>query len=385
MKDIKAINDKLNSQGQKKTLENPKIRADRKGEKGLVLILVLIIIAILTILVADFTFSTHVDLEISKNSLNEIKAQYIAKSGINVISSTMKTNSLEELGDLATLVVDLEVGEAEEELWSFTVPSFPVGDGVVSLKVEDERSKINLNSLVNTSTNKVDFQVFTALTQLFRFLEVDQAKSTLFIASLVNWLDREIAGAQNDQDPEGAKRSFYNGLENPYEIKDGQLDSIEEIRMIEGMDEDFYNKVKDYVTVFPQNKFVSFSTASKPVMMAVIKAAQVSSNESQSGNQSELKDSTAEVIADEILEKRKEESLITGIEARNTVRDIDSTLNISAGLSGLVLSSGKSDTFLVKSTGVVGEVSPTLKDIEAVLRRSTGTGNTVQVVSWKEK
>ena len=158
---------------------------------------------------------------------------------------------------------DLEVGESEDEIWSFTVPSFPVGDGVVSLRVEDERSKINLNALVSQNSNKVDFQVKTALTHLFRLLEVDQEKSDLFISSLINWLDRDLQGAQNDQDPQGANRSFYNSLDNPYAIKDGQLDSLEEIRMIEGMDEEFYNKIKNYVTVYPDNKFVNFSTASK--------------------------------------------------------------------------------------------------------------------------
>lgn len=369
---------------QGKTLESSKIQTSRKNEKGVVLILVLIIVAILTILVADFTFSTHVDLEISKNTLNDIKAQYIAKSGISVISSTMKTNDLEELGDLATLVVDLEVEGGEEALWSFTVPSFPVGDGVVSLRVEDERSKINMNALVTPSSNKIDFQVLTALTQLFRFLEVDQAKSSLFLSSLVNWLDKDLEGSQNDQDPAGANSSFYKSLENPYEIKDGRLDSIEEIRMIEGMDDEFYDKIKDYVTVYPHNKFVNFSTASKPVIMAVIKAAQVSSIQGQS-NQAELKDITAEAIADEILEQRKEDSLISRIEARNIAKDIDSGLSISAGLSGLVLNDGKSDTFLVKSTGVVGEVNPTLKDIEAVLRKLTGSSSDVEVISWKEK
>ena len=360
------------------------IIAKRKNEKGLALILVLITVAILTVLVADFTFNTHVDFEISRNVLNDIKARYIAKSGISVISSTMKSNNLEELSKLAKLVPDLEIGEGEKASWSFTVPSFPVGAGVVSLRVEDERSKINLNSLVNSNSNKVDFQVLTSLTQLFRFLEVDQEKSSLFISSLINWLDRDLSGSQNDQDPQGANGNFYKSLKNPYKIKDGQMDSVEEIRMIEGMDKEFYDKVKNYVTVYPQNKLINFSTASKPVIMAIIKAAHVSSIKRQT-NQSETKDTTVEAIADEILKKRKEDSLISRREARDIVKDIDSTLNISAGLSGLILNHGKSDTFLIKSTGVIGEVNPTVKNIEAVIRKLSRTSNDTEIISWKER
>ena len=363
-----------------------KFKNREENEKGFVLILVVIMVSILTILVADFTFSTHIDLEISKNTLSDIKARYIAKSGVNVISSVMKNNNLEDLGSLAELVTDLEV-TAGEEIWSFEVPSFPVGDGAVSIHVEDERSKINLNSLVSNATNRIDNQVLRAINELFGYLEVEQAKSELFVSSLINWLDRDISGSQNDQDTLGANKSFYAGLENPYAIKDGPLDSLEEIRMIEGMDNDFYEKIKNYVTVSPENKQVNFSTASKPVMMAVLKAAQVSSTPTQNtiNTGSELKDTTAELIADEILEKRKEDKIISRIEARNIVRDIDSTLRISAGLSGLVLNQGTSDTFLVKATGVVGETNPTIKEIEAVVRKRSGSSAAVDVILWKER
>lgn len=356
-----------------------------KNEKGIVLVIVLIVIAILTIVVADFTFSTHIDLEISNNTLNDIKAQYIAKSGISVVSSVMKGNNLEDLGDISSITDNVEVGSDDNKIWSLNVPAFPVGDGVVTMAVQDERSKINLNALVNQTTNKVDFQVLTALTELFRYLEVETDKSELFIASLINWLDKPIKGAQNDQDPRGAPGNFYSNLENPYSIKDGPIDSLDEIRMIEGMEEDFYNKVKDYVTVYPINKQVNFSTASKPVMMAVLKAAQVSAIQGQNRSETELKDDVAEAIADEILEKREEDKLLTRIEVRDIARDIDSNLRISAGLSGLVLNQGTSETFSIKASGVVGEVNPTIKNIDAVVRKSSGRDSATEIISWKER
>jgi len=357
----------------------------KENEKGIVLIIVLIVIAILTIVVTDFTFSTHIDLEISNNTLNDIKAQYIAKSGVSVVSSVMKGNNLEDLGDLSSVTGDVEVGSEGNNIWSLNVPAFPVGDGVVTMTVQDERSKINLNSLVNQTTNKVDFQVLAALTELFRNLEVETDKSELFIASLINWVDKTIKGAQNDQDPRGAAGNFYNTLDNPYTIKDGPLDSLDEIRMIEGMDEDFYNKIIDYVTIYPINKQVNFSTASKPVMIAILKAAQVSAIQGENRSDTELKDDVAEAIADEILEKRQDDKLLSRIEVRDIARDIDSNLRISAGLSGLVLNQGTSETFSIKASGVVGEVNPTIKNIDAVVRKGSGSRAQTEIVSWKER
>lgn len=358
---------------------------NNNSERGIVLVLVLIIIAMLTIVVADFTFSTYVDFEISANTRNDLKARYIAKSGVNVVTGALKNNALEDLVDVGSSFAGIQIDKTE--FWSLKVPTFPVGDGSVSITVGDERSKINLNSLVNQQSNKIDFQVLTALTELFKFLEVDSSKSELFIASLINWLDRELTGSQNDQDPRGANGSFYQGLDNPYIIKDGTMDSIEEIRMIEGMDEEFYNKVRDYVTVYPRNKQVNFSTAPKPVIIATLKAAQVSAIQGQNRSKVELKDDVAATIADEIIQTRQDDNIITRREVRDTVRQVDSTLRLTSGLSGLVLNRGTSEVFLVKSVGLVGGDSPTVKEIEAVVRKSVSRNQprTVDIVFWKEK
>lgn len=354
----------------------------RKEEKGIVLVMVLIVIAILTILVAEFTFSTYVDLAISRNTQNNIKARYIAKSGISLASSIIKTKNPETLDRVAKFVPSMYLGDNEQGTWTLTVSSFPLGDGTISLTVEDERAKINLNSLVNPKSNKVDFQVLTALTQLFKFLKVDQEKSNLFISSLVNWLDRELEGSPNDQESYGGDVNFYEKLDTPYQIKDGQIDSIEEIRMIEGMDIEFYNKIKNYITVYPSNKLVNFSTAPRPVMMAIIAASHVSAIKKK--DTSDINDSTVESIVSEILEKREDDNIISRKEVKNIVDNTGIAHGISAGLSGLVLKSGKSDIFLVKSTGIVGSGDITIKNIEAIVKKPSRS-NARQIVSWKEK
>jgi type II secretory pathway component PulK len=211
------------------------------------------------------------------------------------------------------------------------VPFFPVGQGNVSVTVTDERSKINLNSLVGRSTNKVDRQVLTELTELFRILEVDEAKSARFISSFINWTDAPLDGAENDQDPAGANGSFYASLENPYTIKDGPLDTLQEIRMIDGMDDEFYNQIKDFVTVFPRDKKINFSTAPKAVIIAAIKGSAVSAIEGRGeGADKEIDDDVAEQIADQIIEERKETPIITQQKAREIAKNVDDTSEISA-------------------------------------------------------
>lgn len=357
---------------------------NREQEKGIVLVIVIIIIAVLMILVTDLIYFTQIDTEISSNTRDEIKARYIAKSGVHVAAGTLKSRPLEELSTLTSALGGQN--ENLEGFWAINVPYFPVGQGNVSVTVTDERSKINLNSLVGRSTNKVDRQVLTELTELFRLLEVDEAKSARFISSLINWTDAPLDGAENDQDAAGANGSFYASLENPYNIKDGPLDTLQEIRMIDGMDDEFYNRIKDYVTVFPRDKKINFSTAPKTVIMAAIKGSAVSAIEGQGeGGEEEVDDDVAEQIADLIIEERKETPIITQQKVREIAKNVDETSEISAGLVGVTLGSGESEIFTVRAVGSLGEENPTKRIIEAVLKKSRRDQEViVDIVTWKE-
>jgi len=186
-------------------------------------------------------------------------------------------------------------------------------------------------------------------------LRVDTNKSDLFISSLINWLDSPIQGAQNDQDSSGASGDFYEGLENPYSIKDGPLDSLAEIRLINGMDFELYDIIKDYVTVYPSDKKVNFSTASKLVMMSALKGATIPAIEGQEGGSPEdLPDDVEERIVDKIIEERKNDPVINRIELKRIVDSVDPNLKIGSGMMGTVYATGKSDVFFVKSSGIIG-------------------------------
>lgn len=360
----------------------------RKSESGVVLIIVLIVVAILTTLVVDLIYFTQVNTEISANSRDEMKSRYIAKSGVYVVAGTIRNESLENLTSVAGVLGD-QNGNSEG-YWSIKIPFFPVGDGVVSIAVVDERSKVNLNALVNQITNQVDRQVLVEITELFRMVGVDNGKSSLFISSLINWLDHPISGLQNnDQEPNGANAAFYAKLQNPYQIKDGPLDSVEEIRLINGMDDEFFNKIKDYITVYATDKKINFSTAPKVVMMAALKGASFSVSQRQgSTSQEDLRDDTAESIVKAVIDARKDNSVIDQKKVREIVQkeNVDPAIPISAGLSGVVLSTGKSDVFSIISTGSLGQGNPITRVIRAVVRKKTSQNSQgVDIISWKEQ
>ena len=136
-----------------------------------------------------------------------------------------------------------------------------------------------------------------------------------------------------------------------------------------------------------QDKKVNFSTASKAVMISALKGAAVSAIEKQEDSSPEdLKDDIADRIAEEVIEARKDNSIIDRKRVREIINDVDPTLKINAGIGGVVLNSGKSDAFSVISSGIFGEENPTLRTVEAVIRKgSSGQSRGIHIISWKER
>ena len=188
-------------------------------QRGIVLVIVVITIAILSTIVIDFIYSTRVSYEISANSSSDVQARHIAKSGVRVVRGVLRKKVPEDLPVLKGVLGQAITSENGARGWKLSITSFPIGEGNISLQVVDERSKVNLNALVDQRSGRVDFQVRTQLNELFRFLGVETDKADLFVASLVNWLDGAAPGGGNDQDPDGADGNYYAKLENPYYIK----------------------------------------------------------------------------------------------------------------------------------------------------------------------
>jgi general secretion pathway protein K len=62
----------------------------RRGERGIALIMVVIAIALLTVLGTEFAYNTRVELQMATNSRDELRAFYLAKSGIGLSRLLLK-------------------------------------------------------------------------------------------------------------------------------------------------------------------------------------------------------------------------------------------------------------------------------------------------------
>ena len=116
----------------------------------------------------------------------------------------------------------------------------------------DEDSKINLNSAP-----------VEVLENLLTMTGAPELGSRQIAAAIVDWRDDDT-----DESELGAERSYYLGLPDAYECKDGPFETVEELLLVRGMTLERWVKVAPYVTVYGSER-LNVNTAAPETLGAL--------------------------------------------------------------------------------------------------------------------
>jgi general secretion pathway protein K len=233
------------------------------------------------------------------------------------------------------------------------VPPIELGEGTISIIVEDEERKININRLVLPNGNAPDDQQLAVFRRLLEILEIDP----LLADAIVDWID-------NDDTPRvgSAESNYYLSLLFPYQSKNDFLDTVDELRLVRGVTPEVFEKLRPFITVYSSGK-VNLNTAPMQVLMAL-----------SAGRDAADAGEITETSANEIIAYRKDKPF----------QKIEEIRNVSPFLSDLYQKTRFRDLLEVRGTAFhvrsVGEVAGTIRTIDAVGVR---TGKTIQWRYWR--
>lgn len=218
----------------------------RRNERGMVLLLVLLVVTLLAAVLTNLSFSTLVDLRLAETFRDTTRASYLARGGLQV-------------GQML-LLDDTNGYDARDELWAIGVQQYPVADGSVTIEIADLGGRINLNRLIRDGAP--DGVIKPRYRRLLVELDVDRPDA--LIDALVDWID-----ADNSPEPDGAEDAVYTSRQPPYRCKNGKLDSIDELTLIDGYTPEVLALLRPHVTVHSGGSLVNVNTASREVLLAL--------------------------------------------------------------------------------------------------------------------
>ncbi|MDH3454033.1 MAG: type II secretion system minor pseudopilin GspK [Desulfuromonadales bacterium] len=233
--------------------------SDRRGNRGMALLLVLVIVALLTSLLTDLAFSTMVDLRLTETFRDSTRAYYLAKGGINA--------------GRMILQADRNKYDSLDEMWSKGVINYPVGEGNVTIFIEDLDGKLAINGLVNG--NNPQAIMVDRFYRLLVDMELDAlADPAELTAALIDWLDSgdepyvEIHTDGQSLPVSGAEDLFYRTQPQAYRCKNGPLETLQELSLVKGFTPEIVKRISPYLAVNGTLQ-VNVNTASAEVLMAL--------------------------------------------------------------------------------------------------------------------
>ncbi|NOR50957.1 MAG: type II secretion system minor pseudopilin GspK [Desulfuromonadales bacterium] len=228
----------------------------KNNEKGMALLLVLLIVTLLTSILMELSYSTLIEQRLTETFRDRTRAYFLARGGITAGQKL--------------LLSDSNNYDSPTETWGGGISNYPVGEGFVSLAIEDLDGKLAINSLV--SGNNPQTVVVDRLYRLLLLLEIDAPAE--LTAGVIDWLDRgdepfQLIQTDNLELPvTGAEDLYYQGLAMPYACKNGPLDSLEELLLVKGFTERVFKIVSPYLSV-ADIKQININTAEREVLRSL--------------------------------------------------------------------------------------------------------------------
>ena len=196
-----------------------------RGERGVALLSALFAVALLTIIVIEMTDATLVHTHLTRNAGNAMAAQLLARSAELAGEALISNDDANPPGVTC-----------RQNPWALPIFGVPAGEGVVGLQVSDESGKLDLNSVRDPRYQE-------ALKELFRSLTIDE--------SLVDRIGPWISDP-NDPAMATGGGTNYCALAMACTPRHKPLQSIEELLLISGFDEQMLARLRPYVTVIPR-------------------------------------------------------------------------------------------------------------------------------------
>jgi general secretion pathway protein K len=245
---------------------NPPEKNCKRSKEGAALLVALWVLIILSLIVGSFAFEVQLEAMLVSFKRKKFRAEMMARSGIEYAGAILAQRSKAKELEIADMAEDRD-GFMQAALHVnrglSTSSTLKLGEGSFTVTLESAEAGRNVNLLTRA--------------EWLEILEMANMPSTewdAMIDCLEDWIDEgdlhKLDGAESD-DP------FYQ--ERGYPVKNGPLDSVEELLMVKGWGEDILygteaNEdgdaifgIADLLTVWGDGK-VNLNTASTDVLLS---------------------------------------------------------------------------------------------------------------------
>jgi general secretion pathway protein K len=276
---------------------NKRLRQPVSNNRGIALMMAIACVMMIMYFAMEVSYDSNVEYIVNSQGFNRVKAYYAAKAGMQLSLLRIKVYQQAQqqfgqtLGSNAAML---------DEIWKFPfawplpIPaemnavdksSFDkmmkesMMDASYFVTIEDEGSKIDLNDLNSPSEKLRNITKDQLLTVFQQKLKDDEAFGRQYqnqqfdqlVNSIADWMSPKSASLNG-----GAKTAAYgdlnsktgSGSSEPYYPPNRAFRTLAELRMVPGMNDDFYELLEPRITIYGM-KGINPNLASKEVLRSL--------------------------------------------------------------------------------------------------------------------
>jgi general secretion pathway protein K len=205
-------------------------------QTGVALVLVLALTALLTIMAGSYTLSMRRELDFVRNTRDHAQALALAESGLYY-------------AQMMLLVSD------QQKRWRTDGTEYQrqLDKGEFKVKIIEETGKIDIN--------KAEVQLLNGLLESAG-LEEEQAVD--IVDAILDWRDNDELSRLH-----GAEKSEYESEGLPYQPRNEQFQTIEELQLVLGITPEIYAKLERLITIYSDEAGIDPTKASREVLLAI--------------------------------------------------------------------------------------------------------------------
>lgn len=205
---------------------NPPSTRIRSRESGIALVIVMIVVISLSLLAGGFVMSMKIETKLARNAQFDPVLDWLGRSGVEVARYVVG-QSMNNPG---------EPYDALNQFWAggyggtnlfppeISLEQMTLGEGTISIKISDAERRFNINVADEF-----------ILQQALKIVGVDASEFGVITGSILDWIDPD-----DDTHIGGVESDFYQRLDPPYSAKNGPLDDLSELLMINGISPAMY-------------------------------------------------------------------------------------------------------------------------------------------------
>ena len=206
-----------------------------RNQNGIALIVTLLAVAMITAMVVEFAYGVYTGTNNLYNWRDSQRLSVMARSGVNVSARFLSDWLNKQKYTIGFVEMPIE-------------NPFEDFNGIITVRIEDENSKFNVNTIINRRGEK-DTYGYDSFVRLLGALPLDKKIAD----RVLDWIDKDSIANLPDSETNAKNLPFV---------------SVDEMLLINGITRKDYDTLLPYVTIFGDGK-ININGAEKPVLRSL--------------------------------------------------------------------------------------------------------------------